>query len=215
MRHVGAWAWAACLLLAGGCGSSGLRTLAATEAQYLVELQRAMPAVVDAHDLALQGVIARAQEAEDQVRADEQAEAIAGVVDDAVRGASLNLQAPSRDAVHEALERLMKYHGDQLALTEAARAARQGKAKAVGEALARLGATLPTLVTHQQMIANYLEAQGGLPPIGGVSLAERPQNVEEIIERLKAIGRNLDVQFARSREIYEAAKKAAAGGAKP
>src|SRR3970040_651969 len=90
--------WLACLLLAGGCGASGLRTLPTTEAQYLVGVQRAMPAVVDAHDIALKGVIARAQESEDQ--------------------------APSRDAVHEALERLMKHHRDHLALAEAARAAR-------------------------------------------------------------------------------------------
>ena len=207
--------WAACLLFLAGCGSSGLTALATTEAQYLVELQRAMPAAVEAHEMALQGVLARAQEAEDQALADEQAEVIGGVIDDAIRNARLNLQAPTRDAVHDTLERLAKHHRDQLALSDAARAARQVKAKAVRDALARLNAALPALVAHQQTLAQYLEAHRGMPPIGGVPLAERPQNIDDVVERLKATGRTLEEQFARAHAIFEAAKKAAAGGAQP
>jgi hypothetical protein len=203
------------LFLLTGCGSAGLTALARMQGQYLGELQRAMPAVVDAHEAALKGVLARAQEAEEQALAGEQTEVIASVIDDAISAAGLNVEQPTRDALHEALERLMKYHRDRLGLTEAARTAREIKARAVIDALSRLNATLPALTSHQQTIAGYLEATRGLPPLGGVSTAQRPQNVEELVERLKAIGRTLEEQFARAHDIYEAARKAAEGDKKP
>jgi len=213
MRRVGLWAlW---VPLLAGCGTSGLSQVAATQSQYLLELERTMPAVVSAHDLALRGVLARAQEAEEQALAGEQAESIAEVIDSAVGGAHLNLQNPTRDAVRETLERLMKYHRDQLALSHAARMAREAKARAVVDGVSRLNAALPALVAHQQTITTYLQAGRGLLPLGGVSIAERPENIEEVLARLKAIGRTLDEQFARAQEIFEAARKAAAGGARP
>lgn len=213
MKRIGLWAMCAPLL--AGCGSAGLSTLAATQSQYLLELERAMPAIVTAHDLALRGVLTRAQEAEEQALAGEQAEAIAETIDAAASGAHLDLQNPTRDAVHQALERLMKHHHDRLALSQAARAAREAKARAVVDAVGRLNAALPALVAHQQTITNYVQASRGLPPIGGVSIAERPENVDDVLARLKAIGRTLEEQFARAQEIFEAARKAAAGGARP
>ena len=213
MRRIGLWAvW---MPLLAGCGTSGLSTLATTQTQYLHELQRTMPEVVTAHDIALRGVLTRAQEAEEQALAGKQAESIAEAIDAAVGGAHLNLQNPTRDAVRDTLERLMKYHREQLALSQAARTAREAKAKAVVEAVSRLNASLPALVAHQQTITTYIQGGRGLLPLGGVSIAERPENIEDAIARLKAIGRTLDEQFARAQEIFEAARKAAAGGGKP
>ena len=207
--------WAASVLFLSGCGTSGLSTLAATQSEYLLELQRAMPAAVSAHDLALRGVLARAQEAEEQALAGEEAESIAAVIDSAVSDAHLNLQNPTRDTVRETLERLMRYRHDRLALIQAARAAREAKAKAVVDAVGRLNAALPALVAHQQTITNYVQAGRGLLPLGGVSIAERPENIEDVMARLKAIGGTLEEQFARAQQIYESAKKAAAGDARP
>ncbi len=115
----------ACLLVLAGCGSSGLTNLVKTQVQYFTALQRAMPAVVDAHEVALRGVLARAQEAEEQALAGEQEEVIAGVIEDAIRDARLDVERPTREAVHGALDRLIKYRRDQFTLIEAARTARE------------------------------------------------------------------------------------------
>ena len=205
----------ACLLVLAGCGSSGLTNLARTQVQYFTALQRAMPAVVDAHEVALAGVLARAQEAEEQALAGEQEEVIAGVIEDAIRDARLDVERPTRDAVHGALDRLIKYRRDQFALIEAARAAREIKAKALMDAVSRLNEALPALVSHERTIADYLEAQRGLLPVGGVSITQPPQDVRALIENLTGIGRTLQEQYARAREIYEAARNAALGSDKP
>ncbi len=207
--------WVVGLLVLAGCGSSGLSTLAATQSQYLLELQRATPALVGAHDIALRGVLTRAQEAEDQALAGQQAESLAEVIDTAAGGANLNLQRPTREAVHQTLDRLMKYQQDQLALIQAARTAREAKTKAVVDAVGRLNAALPALVAHQQTITNYVQAGRGLLPLGGVSVVERPENIDEVIARLRTIGRTLEEQFARAQQTYESARKAAAGVAGP
>jgi hypothetical protein len=61
------------------------------------------------------------------------------------------------------------------------------------------------------MIADYLEAQRGLLPVGGVSITQPPQDVRALIESLNGIGRTLQEQYARAREIYETAGDAAPG----
>lgn len=203
---------AGCLLLTTGCGTHGLRALANTQAAYFTELQRTMPAAIDVHEVVLRTALGKAQQAQEQEIAAAQAQALKGVIDQAIAGAGLNVSAPTWDGVHGALARLMKYQEDQLVLVEAARAARDAKAKAVLDALQALSASVPALVAHQNAIADYLEAQGRLIPLGGVSVTERPQDVAELIERLKTMSRNLEDQFTRAQQIYDAAKKAAAGG---
>ena len=205
----------ASLLILAGCGTTGLTNLARTEVQYFTALQRAMPSVVDAHEVALKGVLAEAQEAEEQAIAGEQAEVISGVIEDAIRDARLDVDRPTRDAVHDTLDRLIKSRRDQSALIEAARSAREGKAKALMDAISQLNKALPALVSHVRTIADYLEAQRGLLPVGGVSITQSPQDVRTVVENLKVIGRTLDEQFTRAQEIYDAAKKAAVESEKP
>jgi hypothetical protein len=59
------------------------------------------------------------------------------------------------------------------------------------------------------MIADSLKAQRGLFPVGGVSITQPPQDIRALIESLNGIGRTLREQYARAREIYEAARSAA------
>jgi hypothetical protein len=205
---------AACLVALAGCASP-LAELAQRQADFLAELEWAMPAAVEAHELALRGVLAEAQRAEEQALANQQVEVLKGVIDAAIAGARLDLAQPTRDAVKATLERLVKYHQDQQGLVEAARAAREDKARAVREAISTLSASVPALVAHERTIANYLEAQGGLLPLGGASITEPIADVGDLIGRLKTMGRTMDEQFARAKEVFEAAKKAAAGSEKP
>ncbi len=204
-----------CLLTLAGCGSSGLTNLAKTQVQYLTALQRAMPAVAEAQDAALRGVLARAQVAEEQALAGEQEEVISGVIEDAIRDAHLDVDRPTRDAVHGALDRLIKYRRDQIALIEAARAAREIRAKALTDAVSQLNRALPALVSHERTIADYLEAERGQIPLAGVSITQPPQDVRELIGNLNVIGATLQEQFARAQEIYDAAKRAAVESEKP
>ena len=202
----------AVLLATAGCGSAGLRELARTEQTYFVELQRALPGVIDVHELALETMLTKAQQAEDAAAAAEQAQALKGVIDNAIGSANLNLTAPTWEGFHGALTRLMKYEEDQLALTDAALAARDAKAAAILAAFGKLSLAVPALVDHQNVLVNYLEHERRLLPIGGVSITERPRGIGDLVDRLKQIGGTLDTQFDRARQIFETAKKAAAGG---
>lgn len=212
MRWLGGLA--VCLVTLAACASP-LAELAKRQAEFLTELERAMPPAVDAHELALRGVVAEAQRAEEQALASQQVEVIKGVIDAAIAGAHLELQRPTREAVKATLERLVKYHQDQQAVVEAARAARETKARAVIGAVSTLGASVPALVAHERTIANYLEAQRGILAVGGISITEPITDVSDLIGRLKGVGRTLDEQFARAKEVFEAAKKTAAGLEKP
>jgi hypothetical protein len=83
------------------------------------------------------------------------------------------------------------------------------------DAVSRLNGALPALVSHERTIADSLEAQRGLLPVGGVSIAQPPQDVRALIESLTGIGRTLQEQYARAREIYEAGGDAALRSDKP
>jgi hypothetical protein len=197
-----------------GCGTSGLTALAKTETRYLEGLQLTMPDLVTAHDAALKGFLNRAETAEEEALSGDRAEALKGVLDDAMRTAGLNASQPTRDSVRDTLRTLLKSDRDQAALAQAARAAGDLKAAALMKALADLGAAVPTLVTQQRTIENYLEAQHGLIPLGGVSLTEPPRSVEDLVTRLKTIGSVLDEQFGRADAIFESARKAVTEGEK-
>lgn len=200
----------ACLLVVAGCGSS-LVDLANTQSRFLAELERAMPSAMDAQDAALRRLVVILERAEEQALRDQRAIEIAGVLDSAIAGARLDMGNPTRDSILGALGKVVKYRQDQQRLLEAAREAREAKAKAILDAMATLSASVPPMAANQLTIANYLEAQHGLPPLGGVSINEPIGNVAELLGRLQAVGHTLDVQFARAKEIFDAAKKAARG----
>ena len=198
------------LFVLTGCGSS-LGELANTEARFLAELERTMPSAVDAQDAALKRLVAIADRAEEQALRDQWAAEIAGVTDAAIAGARVDLANPSRDAIRGALGQLVKYRQDRQRLLEAAREAREAKARAILDAMATLAASASAMAANQRAIAQYLEAQQGLLPLGGFSIHEPIENVPELLARLKAVGQTLDVQFARAKEIFDAAKKDAEG----
>jgi len=202
------------LLFLAGCGTSGLTALAKAESNYLDSLQRTMPALVMAHEVALRGFLTQAQTAEEEAQGGDQAEALKGVLDDAMRAAALNLAQPTRDSIRDTLRQLMKYDRDQAALMQAAQDTRQVKAAAVMKALSDLNAAVPALAADQRAIENYLEASHGLLPLGGVSLTEMPSSFDDLLARLKAINGVLEEQFGRANSIFEAARKAVAEGDK-
>jgi hypothetical protein len=183
--------------------------LAKTQGNFLSELERAMPTVAEAEEASLKRLVAIVQRTEEQTLIQQQAAEIAEVLDSAIIGAHLDLANPTRDSVKETLERVVKYRREQRLMIEAARTAREAKTKAILAAVSTLNAAVPSLAANQRTIANYLEVHHGLPPLGGVSIAEPISNVGALLERLKTIGQTLDTQFSRAKEVFEAAKKAA------
>lgn len=196
------------LLLVSGCRSA-LVDLSTSHERFLTELEGAMPAAAAAQEAALRTAAGIAQRQEDAALVAQRAAEVADALDAAIAGARLNLDRPTRDALRDALERMVAFRHQQRRAIEAVRAAREARLRAVLDALGVLGAAVPPMVAHQRTLTNYLEAHRGLPPLGGVSIAEPIGDVGELIKRLKAIGEALDDQFARAREIFEAAKAAA------
>jgi hypothetical protein len=202
------------MLFLAGCGTSGLTALAKAETDYLDSLQRTMPTLVTAHEVALKGFLTQAQTAEEEAQGDDQAEALKGVLDDAMRAAALNPAQPTRDSIRDTLRQLMKYDRDQAVLMQAAQDARRVKSAAVLKALTDLSAAVPALAADQRAIENYLEASHGLLSFGGVSVTEMPSNFDDLLARLKAVNGVLEEQFGRANSIFEAARKAVAEGDK-